>query len=410
MPAFFGRSSVAICGGTISTTQTPGSATAPGPASIPHARANVLSTRATSRIFRLFLKRLESRSTLLGVLLVAAVVGIALATIRNGTTWGEVSGVEATDDAYVRADQIALSSHIAGYIETVPVGDNQTVHQGQLIATIRDDDYRARVAAAQAALDAGRSAVEVLTAQLVVQHQKAASASADVRAADAVLTQSRLQGARQRGLIDDGTTSQRELEAAEGDEARLAAVRDQKASDLAAAQQTLQVIDRQVEESQQAVKARQAALELAGIDLGYTRIVAPVSGQLSTRGALPGEYVTPGSRLGLLVPLPDVWIVANFREAQMARMVPGQSVEVTVDSVPGITFHGTVDSVGPASGALQALLPPDNATGNFTKVAQRFAVKIVLAPGQVGIGRLRPGMSALASVQVGSGKPERSAP
>ncbi len=375
-----------------------------------HPPANVFATPAAARAFRLFVRRLESRSTLVGVLLVAIVVGVALATVRSGTTWGRVSGRETTDDAYVRADQIALSSHIAGYVETVPVADNQAVRQGQLVATIRDDDYRARVAAAQAALDAARSAVEVLGAQLVVQRQKVASAAADVRAADAALTPSRLQHTRQRDLVDDGTTSQRELEAAAGDEARLAAVHDQKASDLAAAQQTLQVIERQVDESQQAVKARQAALALANIDLGYTRIVAPVSGQLSARAALPGEYVTPGSRLGLLVPLPDVWIVANFREAQMAHLVPGEAAEVTVDSIPGRTFRGTVDSLGPASGALQALLPPDNATGNFTKVAQRFAVKIVLTAGQAGAERLRPGMSAIASVRVGNGATQRSAP
>jgi membrane fusion protein (multidrug efflux system) len=365
---------------------------------------------AAARAFRLFRKRLESRSTLLVVLLVAIVIGVALATIRSGTSWGRVTGREETDDAYVRADQIGISAHIAGYIETVPVNDNQSVRQGQLIATIRDDDYRARVGTAQAALDAARSAVEVLNAQAIVQRQKIASASADVRAAEAGLTQSRQQGVRQRGLVDDGTTSRRELEAAEADEARFAAVADQKAADLIATEQMLQVIGRQVEEAQQAVKTKQAALDLANIDLGYTRIVAPVSGQLSTRSALPGEYVTPGSRLGLLVPLPKVWIVANFREAQMAHMYPGQAAEVRVDSAPGRSFRGTVESFGPASGALQALLPPDNATGNFTKVAQRFAVKIVLAPGQADAERLRPGMSAIASVSVGAGKPARSAP
>jgi membrane fusion protein (multidrug efflux system) len=367
-------------------------------------------TLAAARAFRLFRKRLETRSTLVVVLLVAMVLGVALATVSNGASWGRVTGREETDDAYVRADQIGISSHIAGYIETVPVRDNQTVRQGQLVATIRDDDYRAKVVAAQTALDAARTAVEVLDAQAIVQQQKVASASADLRAAEAGLTQSHQQHARQQSLIADGTTSKRELESAEADEARLTAVRDQKASDLSAAQQMLQVIGRQVEEAQQAVKTKHAALDLANIDLGYTRIVAPVAGQLATRGALPGEYVTPGSRLGLLVPLPQVWIVANFREAQMAHMYPGQAAEVRVDSVPGRAFRGTVDSFGPASGALQALLPPDNATGNFTKVAQRFAVKIVLAPGQADAERLRPGMSAVARVAVGGGKPGRSAP
>jgi membrane fusion protein (multidrug efflux system) len=365
---------------------------------------------AARRLFRLFVKRLETRSTLLVVLVVAMVVGVALATARSGATWGGVTGREGTDDAYVRADQIEIASHIAGYVETVPVNDNQTVRQGQLVATIRDDDYRAKVVAAQTALDAARSEVEVLTAQAIVQREKVVAAAAEVRAAEAELKQSRLQHARQRSLVSDGTTSQRELEAAEADDARFTAERDQKTSDQTAEQQTLQVIGRQVEAAQQDVKTKQATLDLANIDLGYTRIVAPASGQLSTRASLPGEYVTPGSRIGLLVPLPNVWVVANFREAQMAHMYRGQAAEVSVDSVPGHTFRGTVDSYAPTSGALEALLPPDNATGNFTKIAQRFAVKIVLTPGQAGADRLRPGMSAIASVWVGSGKPARSTP
>ena len=157
------------------------------------------------------------------------------------------------------------------------------------------------------------------------------------------------------------------------------------------------------------MKVNEAALALARIDFGHTRIVSPADGQLSERGSLPGEYVTPGTRIGLVVPLPNVWVVANFREAQMAHMYPGQSAVVSVDSAPGIRFHGSVESFEPASGALQALLPPDNATGNFTKVAQRFAVKVILASGQPGIDRLRPGMSAIATVAVGGPRHEPGA-
>jgi membrane fusion protein, multidrug efflux system len=369
------------------------------------ARARLSTAR---RVGRIFVKQLHGRSTLVIVLLVALVMGVALATIRNGVTLGGITGSESTDDAYVRADQIAIASHIAGYVESVPVQDNETVRRGQLVATIRDDDYRAKVTSAEAALEAAQSAVDVLSGQAILQSQKIAAAAADVRAAEAGLKQTRLQQARQRGLIDDGTTSQRELESAEADEDRLRASRDQKAAELAAERQMLQVIHTQVLEAQQVVKTREAALELARIDLGYTRIVSPTGGQLSERGSLPGEYVTPGTRMGLVVPLPNVWIVANFRESQMAHMYPGQSAVVTVDSVPGTRFHGIVDSFGPASGALQALLPPDNATGNFTKVAQRFAVKVILAPGQAGIDRLRPGMSAIATVAVGGVRQERS--
>jgi len=360
------------------------------------------------RFSRVFFKRLQGRSTLVVVLLVALVIGVALVTIRNGVTLGGITGSESTDDAYVRADQIAISSHIAGYVESVPVQDNETVRQGQLVATIQDDDYRAKVASADAALAAAQSAADVLSGQAILQNQKIAAASADVRAAEAGLIQTRLQHARQRALVDDGTTSRRELESAEADEDRLSAARDQKAAELSAEKQLLQVIRTQILEAQQAAKTKAAALELARIDLGYTRIVSPASGQLSERGSLPGEYVTPGSKIGLVVPLPNVWIVANFRESQMAGMYPGQSAVITVDSVPGSRFRGTVDSFEPASGALQALLPPDNATGNFTKVAQRFAVKVILASGQARIQRLRPGMSAIVTVAVGEIRQERS--
>jgi len=363
---------------------------------------------SAARVSRLFLQRLHGRSTLVIVSLVALVVGVALATIRSGVTLGGITGRESTDDAYVRADQVAISSHIAGYVESVLVRDNETVRQGQLVAIIRDDDYRAKVARAEAALEAAQSAAEVLTAQAILQSEKIAAASADVRAAEAALKQARLQDARQRGLVDDGTTSRRELEAAEADQDRLNAFRDQKAADLAAAKQMLQVIRAQGLEAQQVVKTEQAALELARIELGYTRILSPANGQLSERGSLPGEYVTPGTKVGLVVPLPNVWVVANFRESQMAYMYPGQAAVITVDSVPGIKFRGTVDSFEPASGALQALLPPDNATGNFTKVAQRFAVKVVFATGQANIERLRPGMSAIVTVAVGESRQERS--
>ena len=360
------------------------------------------------RVGRFFVKRLHGRSTLVIVLLVTLVLGVALATIRNGLTLGSFTGRESTDDAYVRADQITVSSHIAGYVESIPVRDNEIVKQGQLVAIIRDDDYRARVASADAALEVAQSEVDVLSAQAIVQGEKIDGASADVRAAEAMLKQARLQHTRQRDLVDDGTTSHRELESAEADDDRLSAARDQKVAELDAAKQLLEVIRTQTLQAQRTVKTREAALELARIDLGYTRIVSPASGQLSERASLPGEYVTPGTKIGLVVPLPNVWIVANFRESQMAHMYPGQAAVVTVDSVPGTRFHGRVDSFEPASGALQALLPPDNATGNFTKVAQRFAVKVILAPGQAGIERLRPGMSAIATVAVGGIPQERS--
>jgi len=331
---------------------------------------------------------------------------VLLAGRSAGLTVGTKS--QTTDDAYVRADQITISSHIAGYVESAPVQDNERVVKGQTIATIRDDDYQARLSSAEADVKTAQSAVDILVAQVTLQNSRIAGAEAGVKAAEADLTQERLELARQTTLVGTADSPRRNLEMAEAAEGRLTAQRDEKLADVAVARQTLEVLQHQISQAKQTVAAKQAALDLARIELGYTRIVSPVDGQLSARMALSSEYVTPGTQIGLIVPLPNVWVVANFREVQIAHMQPGQAASVTVDSVPGRTFQGTVDSFGPVSGALQALLPPDNATGNFTKVAQRFAVKILLSSDQPGLDRLRPGMSVIATVRTTSETQDRS--
>jgi membrane fusion protein (multidrug efflux system) len=365
------------------------------------------SQAPAARVYRLFAKRLQGRPTLVVIVLVLLSLGLAMAAIRHGGELGSVSRHESTDDAYIRGDQIAISSHIAGYLDAVPVRDNQAVDQGELIALIRDDDYTAKLANAEGELQAAQASVEVLSAQAAVQSAKIRSAEADLRSATAVLTQAQLQHARQRDLADDGATSRRELEAADADEQRFGADREKKLAERQSAERSLEVIAHQIEAAKQTIEARRATRDLAKIDLGYTRILSPTSGQLSSRIALAGQYVSAGTQIGMVVPLAEVWLIANFREAQLANLSPGQQASIAVDSVPGRVFRGTVDSIGPASGALQALLPPDNATGNFTKVAQRFAVKIVFEPGQAGAQRLRPGMSAIVTVSTSDGRQER---
>jgi membrane fusion protein (multidrug efflux system) len=349
-----------------------------------------------ARVLRLSLP--PGRSTVVICLLAALCAGAAVILTGRSAGLTLASESQTTDDAYVRADQITISSHIAGYVASVPVKDNETVSRGQVIATVQDDDYRARLAAADADLKTAQSSVDVLASQALLQNARIAGAEAGVRAAEADLTRARLEHARQSVLVSRSDSPRRNLETAEAADQRLAAERDQRQTDVAAARQTLDVIERQMAQARQIVTMKEAARDLARIELGYTRIVSPVSGQLSARKALSGEYVTPGTQIGLVVPLPNVWVVANFREIQIADMRVGQAASVTIDGVPGQTFHGTVDSAGPVSGALEALLPPDNATGNFTKVAQRFAMKIVLSPDQVGLARLRPGMSVIATV------------
>src|SRR5216684_3727529 len=363
--------------------------------------------RATLRVLRLASPP-SGRSAALIWLLAALCTGatVLLAGRSAGLTVGTKS--QTTDDAYVRADQITISSHIAGYVESVPVRDNERVVKGQTIATIRDDDYQARLSSAEADVKTAQSAVDILVAQASLQNSRIAGAEASVKATDADLTQERLELARQTTLVSSADTPRRNLEITQAAEGRLTAQRDEKLANVAVARQTLEVLQHQISQAKQTVAAKQAALDLARIELGYTRIVSPVDGQLSARMALSSEYVTPGTQIGLVVPLPNVWVVANFREVQIAHTQPGQAANVTVDSVPGRTFQGTVDSFGPVSGALQALLPPDNATGNFTKIAQRFAVKILLSSDQPGLDRLRPGMSVIATVRTTSETQDRS--
>jgi membrane fusion protein (multidrug efflux system) len=333
--------------------------------------------------------------SLIGVLCAAAaIVGMA-----RGADFPSLSGNETTDDAYIRADQITISSHIEGYVESVPVQDNKRVSIGDVVARLRDDDYKARLASADADLEAAQSDVQILTAEISLQDSRIVSAEAVVSAARADLTQARLEHARQQALASKSYSPVRNLEAADAAEKRFASALEQRLAELTAAKQSLDVLKQRVAKNRQIVVAKEAARTLARINLGYTRITSPINGQLAARSVLPGEYVVAGTKIALIVPLPNVWVVANFREAQMAHMRPGQKATFTVDGVPGRTFHGEIDSFEPLSGALQSLLPPDNATGNFTKVAQRFAVKIVLAPDQPDVDRLRPGMSVVATVR-----------
>jgi membrane fusion protein (multidrug efflux system) len=373
---------------------------------------NVMTVRrrpsVVARFLRLTRPRSLGRSTAVICLLAALCIGAVVIFIGRSAGLTFATASQTTDDAYIQADQIAISSHASGYVTSVPVQDNETVSKGQVIASIQEDDYRARLAAAEADLEAARSSVDILASQESLQNTRIAGAEASVRAAEADLTRAQLEHARQTTLVRTSYSPRRDLEAAAAADQRLAAERDQKQAEVAAARRTLEVIERQITQARQAVTKMEAACELARIELGYTRIVSPVNGQLSRRLTLPGEYVTAGTQIGLIVPLPKVWVVANFREMQIADMRPGQAARITVDSVPGRTFRGTVDSFGPVSGALQALLPPDNATGNFTKVAQRFAVKIVLLSDQPDLDRLRPGMSVIATVMTSADTRQRS--
>jgi membrane fusion protein (multidrug efflux system) len=392
------------------------------------------------------------------------ILGLAAGTVLlitgNWNTWAVERVSQKTDDAYVRADLTPLSTKVAGLVAAVAVSDYQPVRAGDLLVQLRDDDFRAQVQQAEAAVRSSEDAIVNNERQKELQDARIAQAGEGIRASEADIAaalagteaaqssianaQSAIDGAkadvertglerrRQEALVATESATRQKLEQAVADEKRFRAQLASRQDDLKSA--TAQLASRQADlararahvgsakaeleaqKRQRAVldsqtlllrsdsDAKKAALTLAKINLGYTRIAAPASGFVSERRVRPGQLVSPGTQVLSLVQS-DVWVQANYKETQVRQIHAGDPAEIRVDAFPGVTLKGKVDQVAPASGSQFALLPPDNATGNFTKIAQRVPVKILLDPGQATVARLRPGLSVIATVRtIGAGK------
>jgi membrane fusion protein (multidrug efflux system) len=242
------------------------------------------------------------------------------------------------------------------------------------------------------------AAIELIQQQRALQEAFVKQAEATIRATEADLTRYQLESIRQQGLVARAAGTPQLVEQAIDNETRTQATLDLNRAQLEQQQQQLNVLESQIRQAQASLKAQQAARDLAQINLGYTRITAPTDGMVGQRQVRPGQYVSLGTQVISLVPLPKVWVIANYKETQMTRIRVGQAARVTVDTFPGVILRGHVDSWSPASGAQFALLPPDNATGNFTKVVQRIPVKIVLDANPAIDDLLRPGMSVIATI------------
>lgn len=311
------------------------------------------------------------------------------------------SAVERTENAYVRGHVTVIAPQVSGYVTEVLVSDFQSVAEGQPLFRIDDRIARQRVEQARATL-AAREAELANSAQASAARRAAETArDAEAEAARAQHVRARADLARIAPLAAVGDLSQREYDAA------LAAVRQSEAAvrqaeaGREAARQELRSVSVSRDGLEAAVEGARAALRLAEIDLANTVVTAPRTGQLGQVGTRQGQFVTAGTQMVSLVP-PERWVIANFKERQTIRMQPGQSVRVTVDGLGDRRFTGRVRQLSPATGSEFALLPAQNATGNFTKVAQRLPVEIALDPGQEGLERLRPGMSVVASVDTAS--------
>jgi len=357
------------------------------------------------------------------VLLLALAVLITLT--RNWNAWEGGKVEQVTDDAYVRGDLTPLSTKVAGIVHAVDVADYQQVHKGDLLVELRDDDYQAQADQAKAAVQAARAGIEenlrerqlqdtrIAKALAGIDQAKAqiAAAEAGKDAVQAELVRARSERKRQEGLYQTHSTTEQTLEAAVASEGSLSAQLASRDADLNQAQTMLRsselaaeaerrskvVLESQGVQQQADLHAKQANLTVAEVDLGYTKIYAPDDGTVGERQVRPGQLVSPGTQVISFVALTK-WVQANYRETQLTNVKIGDAAELRIDEYPGKLIRGKVVEIAPASGSQFALLPPDNATGNFTKVVQRIPVKIALDDPALA-ATLRPGLSVVATVR-----------
>jgi membrane fusion protein, multidrug efflux system len=344
-------------------------------------------------------QRFRRRKLAFGVLLVLAAGGAGW----FGYDWWTVGRFTvSTDDAYVQAYHTTLAAKVSGYVASVPVTDNTSVHTGDVIATIDDGDYRLAVESARSKIATQEATIGRIGHQIAAQEAAVEQAKTQLVSAQAAATRSELELGRQTALVARDASSRQLLEQAQAnrDQAVAAVHGAQAAIESAAA--NVDVLKGQQQEASSALDELKTALAKAERDLSFTVIRAPIDGVVGNRAVQTGDYVQPGQRLASLVPLDEVYISANFKETQLARLRPGQTAAIAVDAMPEHAIMGTVESFSPASGAVFSLLPPDNATGNFTKIVQRLPVRIKVPPAVAREGILRPGMSVVVSVNTKS--------
>jgi len=359
------------------------------------------------------------------LLIVLMALAIAVTLTRNWNAWEGGRVEQVTDDAFVRRDVTPLSTKVAGLVRAVNVNDYQAVRKGVELVRLEDDDYRAQVAQAAAAVDAAKAALDNNRRQRSLQDARIeralagidqaqaqiAAAQAGAQAVQADVSRTASERSRQEALLETGSATRQRVEAAVADAERFTAQLASREADLTQARTLLRSSELAAEaerrskavlESQEMqlvadLHAREAALTVTQVNLGYTRIVAPGDGTIGERQVRPGQLVSPGTQVLSFVD-GSAWVQANFRETQLTNIKAGDPVDIRIDVYPGEVIHGRVLEIAPASGSQFALLPPDNATGNFTKVVQRVPVKIALDdPAQA--ARLRSGLSAVVTVR-----------
>jgi membrane fusion protein, multidrug efflux system len=337
----------------------------------------------------------------LSSLLVAGMVFVAASTSIAPGRWFTSLRSTSTDNAYVRGDVTPISPRISGYITEVAIRDNQAVKAGEVLFRIDDRDYRARVDQAAAGVAMQRALLANLTSRIDLQRAVIEQALAALQGAEAEATRAARNFARTQRLNKGGWASQSISDQTEADHLQARSRIAEAQANVAAARQQMHVLETQHPQLEADIAAAAAALALAEIELASTVVQSPADGWVSERQARVGQYVRAGTLLLALVPR-NFWVVANFKETQIPVLRIGDGVAISIDAIPGTEFKGRVESLSPASGAQFALLPPDNATGNFTRIVQRIPVKIAFDAGQLDLDRLRPGMSAVVALSSGN--------
>jgi membrane fusion protein (multidrug efflux system) len=323
----------------------------------------------------------------------------ALAVLSYGYHWATVGRfIESTDDAYVGGDITVIAPKVAGFIDQVAVTDNQKVEAGQLLVKIDNRDYKAALTRVEAAAEAQRATLANLEATRHLQLALIAQAHAGIAAADAEVSRTRDDEARFRELSAHSAASVQVFQKAEADYKEAVAQAQKSRAAVDAAERQLEVIDTQKRQTEAALAEAVANVDLARLNLSYTELRAPIAGVVGNRSARQGAYASIGTQLVSIVPAQGLWIDANFKESQLARMQPGLRVSVKADVLPGHEFVGHVASLAPATGAEFSVLPAENATGNFTKIVQRVPVRVLLDGDASTLGRLRPGLSVTVDV------------
>jgi membrane fusion protein (multidrug efflux system) len=333
----------------------------------------------------------------------AAAVAALAAAAYFGDYWWTIGRFQvSTDDAYVGAKSTTLAAKIPGYIAALDVDDNQRVRAGDVIARIDDGDYQLAVKTARDKVATQEATIARIGKQVAAQQAAVDQAKAQVASAQAGATRTQLELTRQQALATREFASRQTLEQAQANRDQAVAAVDSAQASLQSAAANVDVLKFQQQEAARTLEELNTALAKAERDLSFAVIRAPFDGVVGNRAVQTGDYVQPGQRLASLVPLDGVYVDANFKETQIARLRPGQTASISVDALPDRKFTGTVVSFAPASGSVFTLLPPDNATGNFTKIVQRIPVRVRVPADVAGEEVLRPGMSVVVSIDTKS--------